>query len=130
MSKIISPSGQKLNRLPIWVKEHIESLTRERDIALAACSRLSDAQTPSPIFVDDWCSEPRIKMYVQSPSRRITIEHAGVHLDVFLAPEDDGQRNFGIELQFSQMTRRLTGGVAILPRGIQTIELVANENIR
>lgn len=129
-----TPTPEQISKLPKWAQDHIKDLQRKIVVAEATAKRLTDEQTPSPIFVDDWYSEPSIKRYVQSPQGRITIEHADVHLEVYLAQSDDGQRMHGIELQWSPMEggkRRLCGSeVAAYPRSFNTVYLVHKDNIK
>lgn len=116
---------EQLAKLPRWAQEHIKDVERERDSAQALNKRFEDTQTPSPFFVDDWTVSPTVKRYVQSPIDRLCVEYAGVHLEIFLARPDDGQRLHGIELSYS-------GGsaIALMPRSISCIQLVNKANLR
>jgi hypothetical protein len=127
----MKPTPEQIAKLPKWAQEHIKDLSRELDAANATLARMADEQTPSPFYVDAWYSTPRVKRFIQSPTNHLTIEHAGVHLEIFLAPERDGQRLYGIELQYSAIDRTIGHStVALMPRGIGTIQLVTKENMR
>lgn len=129
---MIAATTEQIAKLPKWAREYITSLTRERDCLSAEVKRLIDQQTPSPFYVDDWYSPTRNKRYIQSPTNRITIEHvtANVKLDVFLAPEDDGQREHGVEIIYGAIKRDLSHcPVAIVPRNMGSIQLVHRDNL-
>lgn len=122
-----------LSKLPKWAQEHIATLERERDVAIRELNEWVDSQTPSPIYIDEMVCTGETKgtttkrRYVQT--RRLTIEYAGVELDVFLAPEHDGSRDFGIHLSFSTPDHSL-GQVAMIPISFQQVVLIAKENMR
>jgi hypothetical protein len=120
-----------ITKLPKWAQSRIADLERERDAARLSLKGFQDSQTESPFYLDAWYCEPRIKRYVQSPTNRITVEHAGVKMEVYLAPEKDGQRLHGIEITYSPIEQRMGYAmVAVMPRGISTIQLVTKENMR
>jgi len=127
----MKPTPEQIAKLPKWAQEHIRDIERQLSAATTALDQIKDQQTPSPIYLDDWYCTPRMKRYIQSPTGHLTIQHAGVHLDIFLAPEKDGQRLHGIELQYAAVeSRGLTDRqIAIMPRGINTIQLVAKDSL-
>jgi hypothetical protein len=126
----MNPTPEQIAKLPKWAQEHIGDLVRNLDSATTTIKRISDEQTESSIYVDDWYSNPRIKHYIQSPLNRITLEHAGVRMDVYLPSEKDSQRLFGPEIQYQGIMPSLSfNPVAIMPRGINTIQLVHKDNI-
>lgn len=128
-----TPTPEQIAKLPKWARDHIETLDSNMKAAQATCARMNEDQKPSPIYVDDWYAKPRIKRYVQSPTGRVIVEHAGVHLEVFLAPEDDGQRMHGIELQYSPLENGKQmfchADVGVYPRGYDTLFLVHRNNV-
>ncbi len=126
----MTPDLKQIQKLPKWAQEYIADLVRERDSAQSMLKRMADDQTPSPIYIDDWYSVPSVKRFVQSPANRVTIEHAGVHCEIYLASEKDGQRLHGIEINYSDTDHRLHCEVAVIPRGIGNIQLVSKENLR
>jgi hypothetical protein len=127
----MKPTPEQIAKLPKWAQEHIADLDRESISAKAVVVRMNDQQTPSPFFVDAWYSNPPVRQYVQSPSDHLTIEHAGVHLEIYLAPEKDGQRLHGIELQYTAIEPTIGHAtVAVMPRSMNTLQLVTKENMR
>lgn len=121
----------RINKLPKWAQEYIGAIERERDSAKDAVARMSDTQTPSPIFVQEWVScSNRVKHFIQGD--RVIVEHAGVHLEVFLARKNDSQRMYGVELSYSD-AGGIHGlgacGVAVYPRSSNTIQLVHQKNL-
>lgn len=129
----INHTAEQLAKLPKWAREHIDSLSRELDAATLSLQQYLDNQTPSPFYLDDWFSPTRQKVYIQSATNRICVEHARVHLEVFLPHEDDSQRLYGIELNYSAMVNGkhcLAGPtVAVVPRGCSLIQLISKENL-
>lgn len=127
-----APTPEQIAKLPRWAQEHVKDLERNLATAQALSKRLADAQTPSPFFVDDWTVTPTVKRYIQSPADRLCVEHAGVHLEIFLARPDDGQRLYGIELSYHGINERSSSGstIALMPRSISCIQLVNKANLR
>lgn len=125
-----NPTPEQIAKLPKWAQEHITSLTRERDSAVAVKNKMVDDQTPSPIYVNDWTSQPSVKRYVQCKHNSLVIEHAGVKAEILLAREDDSQRLFGIDICYSSNIRALSfQPVAVMPRGMGNIQLVHKDNL-
>lgn len=123
-----------IEKLPKWAQILINDLERERDAAVEALNRSIDGQSKTPIYYDDMLCigeqagpSPK-RFYVQS--NRITIEHAGIECGIYLAPEGDGQRLFGIEIQFSNLNHRLGVCPALVPRSANTIQILTKENMR
>ncbi len=119
-------------KLPKWAQEHIKDLHRQRDQAISALNKLTDAQTPASFYVDDHVGTgeeagPTMKRrYFQGS--RISIAHAGVLVDVILSRENDSQRPFGVCLQFSSEERHL-GYVALIPTGFNQVALVSKNHM-
>lgn len=126
------PTKEQIQKLPKWAQQHIEAITIQCDQASRSIKRMTDDQTESPFYLDDWYTTPAIKRFIQSPTGRISVNHAGVHCELFLASKDDGQREFGIEIQYSSIERSRLGicSVGIVPKGTNTIALVHKENMR
>lgn len=99
----MNPHGNILS-LPKWAREHIENLSNQLGQAKAQIKRMEDSQTPSPVWVDDWMGIGRRKQFVQAPMGCVVFEHNGIHLEVFLVPDGDGQREHGIEITYSSLT--------------------------
>lgn len=124
----------QIEKLPKWARVLIKDLSRERDTAVEALNRAVDGQSKSPIYYDDMLcigeqAGPSTKrFYVQSS--RLTIEHAGIECGIYLAPEGDGQRLFGIEIQFLNLNHRLGVYPALVPRSANTIQILTKENMR
>lgn len=126
----MNPTPEQTAKLPKWAQEHIQSIERERDNAIAVKNKMVDDQTPTSIYVDDWMAHPRVKRYVQCKHNNLTIEHAGVKAEILLARSDDGQRLFGIEIVYSSNVRSLSfNPVALMPRGHGCIQLVHKDNL-
>lgn len=127
-----TPTPEQISKLPRWAQEHIKDLERNLTTAQALNKRFEDAQTPSPFYTDDWTVTPSVKRFFQATASRICIEHAGVHLQVFLADPKDGQRLHGIELSYQGINERSLCGstVALMPRSISCIQLVNKANLR
>ena len=118
-------------KLPKWAQAHIQTLSRERDLAIRALNKWVDEQTESSVFIDELESlgeqrtetrnSPSFKRrYIQT--RRMRFECEGVGLDVYL--QDDG-----ISLQWAAHDRGLTN-IAMIPESYQKVRLVAKEKMR
>lgn len=124
----MKPTSEQIAKLPKWAQEHIRDIERERDIAVSVKNKMVDEQTPSPIYVNDWTTNPITKRYVQCQCKNLVIEHAGVRAEILLAEPDDGQRLHGIEISYSTL-KHVIGNVALVPRGNGIIQLVHKDNL-
>ena len=122
---------EKIARLPKWAQEYTLAQARQLATLHAKLAAFEKDQPPSPFFVDEFTRAPQIKRFIAASNRTICAEWAGVHVEIFLPRQNDGQRMFGPEIQY----RAITGSplvhnpVAIIPRGIQTIHLVHKDNL-
>lgn len=110
----------------MWAQDRMRALERERLEAVRLLSEWTDNQTPSPIYIDEFCSTgekqgpTHRRRYIQAS--KLEIEHAGVQCSILLSRKDDSQREYGIQIQYSKVDR-ITGRVAMVPTSFQTIEL-------
>ena len=117
----------KLAKLPVWAQDYINNLQRERVVAIRALNDYCDSQKPSEIYCEEYESTgenqgPSLKRaYVQSS--KITIEHAGIKLNVYANEADC------IRLQWGSSERGLLD-VAMIPYSCMSVLLVAKENMR
>lgn len=124
----MTPTPEQMAKLPRWAQEHINEITRQREVAIKALNEWTDAQTPAPFFFDDMqCTGEKTgptdrRRYVQT--HRMIVEHKGVRLDIALRQDGDG-----IDLQWDTPGRSCRM-VACVPRTFQGMELVAKENMR
>jgi len=111
---------KRIMRLPKWAKDHIRDLTRQREAAVRALDKFEATQTPSKMWVEDFCSDGKTrgpstrKLYVQG--RRITIEHNDIRLDVLMREE-------ALDLQWSRGKSR-GGDIPMIPRSYGQVWLV------
>lgn len=119
-------TDERIKKLPVWTQELIASLERQREEAIRALNQYVDSQTPSPFFIDELESTGETQgpsqktRYIQT--RRMEVEHAGVHLSILLR---DGK----IDLQWSGV-ERTSEHIAFVPRSFQSADLLAKENMR
>lgn len=115
----------KSANIPLWVKEYICSLERERQTAINALNQYVDSQTPAPFFINELESTgeetgPSKKVrYVQS--HKMEVKHAGVLLCILLR---DGK----IDLQWESDS--YGHDIALIPRSYHCADLVAKENMQ
>jgi hypothetical protein len=127
MANIDDNLAEKIERLPVWAKALIKDLRRERYVAVRQLNKYCDQQTVSRIYFDDYVSTgevqgPSLKRgYVQS--NKITIEHAGVLLNVYAHEEKK------IRIQWSQPGNAI-GDISFSPCSYQTAYLIAKDNMR
>jgi len=127
----MKPTPEQLAKLPKWAQQHIEDIERSLKAAQTRMANMDDQQTPSPVYIEEWPENKIVRRYVQVPYSHVTIKHAGVHLDIYLAREKDAQWLYGIELTYAGEVRNLTGcEVAIIPRSVNTIQLVNMKYMR
>ena len=119
----------KESKLPVWARDLIRSLRRERDTAIQTLNEFVDSQTPSRIFVDDLVSTgerqgpSEKRLYVQSD--KVSILHAGVMLDVYTC--------YGPEISlrwWADERRGLATGVGLVPESFCAAKLVHKDNMR
>jgi hypothetical protein len=83
----------KIAKLPLWARDHITKIEREREVAVQALNEYCDTQTPAPFYCDEYEStgedrEPTSKRrYFQG--HRITVEWLGVRLGVLLRKDNN-----------------------------------------
>jgi hypothetical protein len=123
---------EKIAKLPAWAREHIETLTRERAVAVREMTEFLDHQTKSSIFVET--NGPKStgelrpfleRVYIQSD--QITIEAHGVELRVMTkygSTNDDS-----IVLQWGTPDCGIAD-VAFIPLSYQQARLITKKNMR
>lgn len=118
---------ESFNRLPKWAQIEFKDIQRERDVAVYELNKWVDAQTPSKMYVDEMvCTGeergPSTKRrYIQG--HRITVEHAGIRLDVSTLDERS------IEIRWDAQDRSIRG-LAFIPFSFQNARIVHPENMR
>lgn len=125
----MNPTPEQIAKLPKWARDHIERLAREVATWKGSALRFAKEQPEAPFYVDEWYAEPRFKRYIAVPTNRICVNHAGVEAQIYLPPENDSQRLFGIEISFTR-TGQMHGDIAVIPRGHGQIQLLSKENMR
>lgn len=115
----------QIEKLPKWAQEHIRTLTREREVAVRRLDEMTNAQSESPFFSDQYdCTEsPPVsrRVYYQS-GIRMSVVHEGVLLDIVL-------RGKTIELTWGD-PKHMGGSVCCQPHSYQQVHLLAKENMR
>lgn len=120
----------QLSKLPIWAATHINDLRRELTEQSQLNKRLVDAQQESPIFVEDWIGTSTVKRYIQLQNNTVKACWAGLKVEMFLTRQDDPQRPYGVEIRYENLpTAPALRGVAIVPRGLGLINLVAKGHL-
>ena len=118
------PPTERLERLPVYAREYIDALKRDLKNAEEKARRLSDSQTETNIWVEDYGSKPdQSREFVQGDGTVCT------HKDVCLAVRLYGER--GIELSWSDgNTPYGCGDVAFIPTSHQQARLVHQNQMR
>jgi hypothetical protein len=121
----MNPSPEQIAKLPVWAREHITNLARQRETAVRELNQWVDTQTVAPFYIDELvCTGEQAspsfkKRYIQT--HKMEVEHLGVVLAIYLGRD-------GIELSWSGPHRG--GAVGLIPQSHQRIELVAKEKMR
>lgn len=127
----------RIEKLPVWAKELIVKLERQRNEAVEALKQYVDTQTKSAFrVVDNLCigptgneksSGPQISVrYVDT--HRMSVVHDGIVLDV-LVPLD----RKGIELKWGEDDGHLSSTmreVAFIPTSFQSARIMHPKDIR
>lgn len=125
------PTPEQLAKLPKWAQDHIKHLTTSNNAIKSSLKQFNDSQTPSPIWVDEWLQDPRIKRYIQAPHCNVIFSHKGVDMRVMLAGEKDPSRAPGIEISYSRTGRWGDAGeIALVPKSHGLFQLISKENMR
>jgi hypothetical protein len=122
-------TDSEIAKLPKWAQSKIVSLQMSLGAARGELKRFTDDQTESKFFVDSWYSPTRHRRFVQTPADRVTVEHAGAHLEIYCPPRNDPQRVYGIELRFrSTAVSTNFGEVALFPVNYGTVSIICRGN--
>ena len=118
------PTPEQIAKLPKWAQEHIENLDRRAVIAERTLKEYYDNQTPSEFFIEDYDSSASkmVKKYIQT--HKIAVERNGVHVEVILRLDEKG-----IDISYWS-DDRIVREIALVPKGFNSITLIAKEHMR
>lgn len=91
----------RMERLPVWAKELIGDLQRERDVAVRQLKEFTDSQTPTNIWHEEFVCDGEKKgpstyrHYIDAYS--ITAEFEGVQVNLLLRRDDGITITYGPE---------------------------------
>ena len=108
---------QQYDRLPFYVKEHLESLKRERDVAVRQLREYEDAQTPSDFWTEELiCDEPG--------SPRTTKKYLQTY-QVFMKVDGDEDHYLSLRRTLDGEVLLTTGwhGLQIIPRAYNQVKI-------
>jgi hypothetical protein len=113
-----------ISKLPKWAQQHIEDLQRQRDIAVKRLNEMTDDQTPSPFYADQYDSTktPPESRRVYFQAHRMTVGHLGLELDIIL-------RDDGIDCAYYSGDRRV-GDICLTPTSFQSFTLKPRDQMR
>ena len=123
---------EEIAKLPKWAREKVESLQRERDVAVSNLNKWIDESTPSPISVQELVclgegsGSPSFKTrYIHATD--IQFDWEGVHLDVRLR-KSGNMHNSCIQLAWHGA--HTSEHVALVPSSFQSIDLISKKFMR
>lgn len=129
---------KRIEKLPVWAKELITDLNRQRLEAVNALRRYMDNQTVSPFRFVDTLSLGLVEAVEQSDAvtlvvryvdtHRMTIVNSGVLLDITVPLDRPG-----LELKWGDDSgHNYTGGreVALIPTSFQSARIVHPKDMR
>lgn len=123
----MTPTDEQIAKLPVWARQYIKDLRREREVAIRALNQYCESQNPSRIYYDELestgeqCGPSFKRVYVQS--KKISIKHAGVRLEIYAYDPDQ------IRLQWSGDDHFMCD-IAFIPLSYQSAKLVAKDKMR
>jgi len=123
----------QLSKLPKFAQEYISNLQRQRDAAVHALNKFTDAQAESAFYVDEnICTgeesgPSRKRTYIQT--RQIVCCSEGVEVRVFASGALYGKSRPGIEIQWST-PQHGHGDICMRPESFQYIRLCRKEDMR
>lgn len=120
----MNPTTEQIAKLPKWAQEHIETISRERELAVRSLNQYCDESTPSPFSTFEYVCTGEIqgpsgkRRYIQAIA--IEVEWRGVTLRI--DANDYGNNGKGIRLQWG--TKRNTEEVAFIPTSYQAARIL------
>jgi hypothetical protein len=120
---------EQIAKLPKWAQDHINAITRERDISVRSLNEYCDSTTPSPFEISEYvCTGekhgPSMKRrYIQAHT--ITVKWRGIELCV--GANDYGHSGNGIRLTWSGKNGH--DDCALIPVSHQTAVIKSKEDM-
>ena len=119
-------TAQRFAKLPRWARDHIVAIERERSVAVSRLNEFTDNQTESACYATVYACTgeeqgPTNRKVYFNAKESITIEHAGVHLDVSFYKED------GINLRYRGKNH---SDIALMPVCHGSITLSTPDKLR
>lgn len=106
----------KIEKLPKWARKHIESLERDRDDATDLMRKMTDDQTPSPFYIEEFRGGAAGVQRRYFQAHQIAVEHLGIVMHVILR-ENCIDISYGLE-------SCAIGDVAMVPQSRQAVALI------
>lgn len=117
--------GERIAKLPTWVRVHIETLERQRDAAVRALRNFTDEQTPQPFYVEDMvCISKGAPTTVRGYVHGHWLNFSHRELEFSLMMHDDG-----VALQYGQGRNGLKD-ILLQPTSFQSLLLKYPEKIK
>lgn len=126
----MTPTPEQIEKLPKWARDHIKTLSRERETAIQALKEACDSEKPSPFYYENFDSTgegrgpSRRRNYVQAHS--MVCEFDGVRLTIS-AHHYNQQK--GIQLSWDDPQRSLAE-MAFIPKSYQQAIILRKEDMR
>jgi hypothetical protein len=121
---------EQIAKLPKWARDHIDSLARQRAVAVKELDEYCNSQKQSPFFTEDMActgesSGPSHRVrYIQAHT--VCVVWRGVHLRI--DAHGYGNRSDGISLSWGA-GKCVTRDVAMIPQSYNSVRLVAKEDM-
>ena len=115
---------EQIAKLPKFAREEIETHQRQRDEAVRRLNEMTDNQTVSPFFIDEFdctSSPPESRKVYFQTHNRMKINHGGVLVEIYLR---------GQEIEIKWETPQRHGDVCFRPTSYQSASLLTKENMR
>lgn len=116
---------ERIAKLPKDIRDYVQHIERERDIAVRSLAEWTDKQTPSGVSIQEYENGKFHTRYIQTD--KVEFDAHGVKLVVHIGYD----REKVIKLSWGGEGRHMSlHHVAFVPTSFQQAELIAQENLR
>jgi hypothetical protein len=128
------PTDEQIAKLPAWAREHINSLSRQREQAVKTLNEFCDTQTPTQFYIEDnpYTGENHGQAHKRHYIKAYSINVQWRNVWLRIAANDFGNLGEGIHLQWGggDDKQYSTEEVAFIPDSHQSARIVHKDDMR